>query len=159
MYRRALFHPWANFLNMHLMWVPRTPHSYQVESQSADNQGTNNNNNNNNKNMSVACMPACKQALRGTWWVGQGKGVEGRVGYGRKKTSLTKMRRWYKDKLIVLMPHIRELSTAQLAQKNQKVFCLSGVIPFQLHPLQHFPVIVRHQKPLMYEIPEASSIN
>ena len=66
MYRRALFHPWANFLNMHLTLVPRTPHSYQVESRSADNQGTNNNNNKNkNKNISVAFMPACKQALGG----------------------------------------------------------------------------------------------
>ena len=60
---------------------------------------------------------------------------------------------------IVLMPHIRELSTAQQGQKNQKVFCRSGVIPFQLHPLQHFPVIVRHQKPFMYEISKASFIN
>ena len=60
MYRRALSHPWANFLNMHLTLMPRKPHSYQVESRSADNQGTNKND---NKNMSVACMPACKQAL------------------------------------------------------------------------------------------------
>lgn len=77
MYRRALFHPWANFLNTHLTWVPRTPHSYQVESRSADNQGTNNNNND-NKNILVACMPACKQARGGR--VGQGKGGEGRGG-------------------------------------------------------------------------------
>ena len=77
MYRHALFHPWANFLNMHLTLMPRKPHSYQVESRSADNQGTNNNNSN-NKNILVACMPACKQALGGR--VGQDKGGEGRGG-------------------------------------------------------------------------------